>query len=178
LDGASGRHDGKGLDGLQALEDAPEGGVGGTGFKDNQGVDRASEHRTLHQTWCTEEECDRHLAHRRMVERISSLRGIPDANFESTQISRYKFGEHYELILLHLFLLFGPQILTAFVYLNEVEEGGGTEFPILNIMVVPKPGRAILWPSVLDEAPNKLDPRAALPVVKGRKYGANIWVSS
>jgi len=40
--------------------------------------------------------------------------------------------------------------------------------------VMPKRGRALLWPSVLDEDPNTQDERTdhqALPVEKGIKYG-------
>jgi len=43
---------------------------------------------------------------------------------------------------------------------------------------MPKRGRALLWPSVLDSDPNKKDPRTthqALPVGKGSlKFGANV----
>jgi len=42
--------------------------------------------------------------------------------------------------------------------------------------VQPKRGRALIWPSVKDEAPDEKDGRTmhqALPVKKGVKYGAN-----
>ena len=42
-------------------------------------------------------------------------------------------------------------MLTLFLYLNDVEEGGGTHFPLLDITVQPKKGSALLWPSVVDE---------------------------
>lgn len=73
----------------------------------------------------------------------------------------------------------GPRILTFYVYLNSVEEGGGTEFPVVGKKVQPKPGRAVLWPSVYNHLPYTSDPaadHAALPVTKGKKYGANIWI--
>lgn len=41
-------------------------------------------------------------------------------------------------------------MLTLFLYLNDVEEGGGTHFPLLDITVQPKKGSALLWPSVVD----------------------------
>jgi prolyl 4-hydroxylase len=72
----------------------------------------------------------------------------------------------------------GHRILTAFLYLNEVEEGGGTTFTSLNMTVTPKTGRLLIWPSVLDDAPKEIDWRTeheAEAVKKGRKYGANIW---
>lgn len=68
--------------------------------------------------------------------------------------------------------------MTLYLYLNDVEEGGGTNFDKLNITVIPKRGRALLWPSVKSEAPRAKDYRTthqALPVEKGIKYGANAW---
>jgi prolyl 4-hydroxylase len=72
----------------------------------------------------------------------------------------------------------GVRILTLYLYLNDVEAGGGTNFDELNITVMPKRGRALLWPSVYDDKPNDKDPRTthqALPVEAGVKYGANAW---
>jgi hypothetical protein len=73
----------------------------------------------------------------------------------------------------------GPRILTFFLYLSDVEAGGGTEFPQLGHTITPKVGRAVLWPSVYDSDPNEIDPRtnhAALPVEAGTKFAANGWV--
>jgi prolyl 4-hydroxylase len=66
------------------------------------------------------------------------------------------------------------QMLTAYMYLNEVDAGGGTRFTSLNLTVTPKPGRLILWPSVLDADTSAEEGRTnheALPVEKGIKYG-------
>jgi prolyl 4-hydroxylase len=66
----------------------------------------------------------------------------------------------------------------VFLYLNDVEAGGGTKFNDLNITVMPKRGRALLWPSVHNDEPNLKDERTkheALPVEAGVKYGANAW---
>lgn len=66
-----------------------------------------------------------------------------------------------------------------YLYLNDVTSGGGTNFDKLGITVMPKRGRALLWPSVLDENPNMKDERTthqALPVGDDAiKYGANAW---
>jgi prolyl 4-hydroxylase len=72
----------------------------------------------------------------------------------------------------------GNRILTVYLYLNEVERGGGTNFPNLDLTVMPKRGRALIWPSVLNDEPDVIDPRTrhqALPVLEGVKYGANAW---
>lgn len=53
----------------------------------------------------------------------------------------------------------GVRIITVFLYLNDVEAGGGTDFPFLNLTVMPKKGSVLIWPSVLDANPNEKDPR-------------------
>ena len=70
--------------------------------------------------------------------------------------------------------------MTVFLYLNDVEEGGGTYFKDLDITVQPKTGRAVVWPSVRDEFPDRKDPRTsheALPVKKGIKYGGKKYIA-
>jgi hypothetical protein len=70
--------------------------------------------------------------------------------------------------------------MTVFLYLNDVEEGGGTYFKDLDITVQPKTGRAVVWPSVRDEFPDRKDPRTsheALPVKKGIKYGGEKYIA-
>lgn len=62
----------------------------------------------------------------------------------------------------------------------EEDAEGGTNFPYVeNVTVQPKKGRAVLWPSVLNEDVNAQDHRTlhqALAVKKGVKYGANAWI--
>jgi hypothetical protein len=53
----------------------------------------------------------------------------------------------------------GVRVLTSYLYLNDVEAGGGTMFTGLNITVMPKRGRALFWPSVLDDSPHDKDSR-------------------
>ena len=73
----------------------------------------------------------------------------------------------------------GPRIVTFFLYLSDVEEGGGTNFPRLDLTFTPKKGKAVIWPNVLDEDPmewDKMTEHQALPVIKGTKYAANAWI--
>lgn len=96
---------------------------------------------------------------------------------------RYEVGEyyqtHHDYIPYQLERQAGVRIMTVYMYLNDVEEGGGTQFPKLDLTVQPKRGQALLWPSVLDQDPHEKDDRTlhqALPVIKGVKYGANAWI--
>ena len=76
----------------------------------------------------------------------------------------------------------GVRIYTLFTYLNDVPEGGGTRFTDLPrgpVTFQPQRGKAILWPSVLADAPHSKDDRThheALPVTAGEKFGANFWI--
>lgn len=69
--------------------------------------------------------------------------------------------------------------MTVFLYLNNVEAGGGTHFPKLDLTVLPKQSRILIWPSVLNTTPDDIDDRTfheALPVEAGIKYSANGWI--
>ena len=73
----------------------------------------------------------------------------------------------------------GVRVLTFFVYLSDVAEGGGTKFNDLGLVVTPKRGRAILWPSVVSHdmlTGEKQTHHEALPVERGVKYAANLWI--
>jgi hypothetical protein len=65
------------------------------------------------------------------------------------------------------------------MYLSDVEEGGGTHFPFLNVTIQPQRGRIVLWSNVLHTQPNVMDLRMihqALPVQRGIKYASNLWI--
>jgi prolyl 4-hydroxylase len=103
-------------------------------------------------------------------------------NSEYLQLLRYEVGQkynrHHDYIDFEVNRQQGPRILTVYLYLNDVDAGGGTNFPDLDITCMPKRGRALLWPSVLNDDPLTMDPRTfhqALPVEGGIKYGANAW---
>lgn len=64
-------------------------------------------------------------------------------------------------------------------YLNDGVEGGETNFPRLNVSVTPRRGRALLWPSVLDDDPTQRDDRTehqSVAVRRGTKYASNYWL--
>ena len=66
---------------------------------------------------------------------------------------------HHDYIEHHIKNQQGVRILTSYLYLNDVEAGGGTRFTDLNITVMPKRGRALFWPSVLNDSPHEKDRR-------------------
>ena len=71
----------------------------------------------------------------------------------------------------------GARLLTALCYLNDVEEGGGTNFPRLNLTVEAKKGRIVVFENTLKDSHDKhpLSEHADMPVLKGEKYAFNLW---
>jgi|EP01082_Thalassiosira_pseudonana_P002730 hypothetical protein len=152
--------------------------IGGSGEKEKV----ISTHRTSSNAWCRKE-CENLTGVKGVSKRIEEMTGIPQNNYESFQILQYKPGEyyksHHDSSDANKDKVTGHRVLTFFLYLNDVEEGGETHFTKLNISVKPKRGRALVWPSVLNEDPNSTDNRMyheAKSVEKGIKYAANHWI--
>jgi prolyl 4-hydroxylase len=144
--------------------------------------DDFNEGRTSENAWC-QYECYNDPLAKRIIARISNITNTPERNSEYLQLLKYEVGQHYQqhhdYIVNDVNRQQGPRILTVFLYLNDVEAGGGTNFPLLDLTVQPKKGSALVWPSVVDEDPSQQDDRTehqALRVEKGIKYGANAWI--
>jgi len=138
--------------------------------------------RTSENAWC-HKDCYEHPMAKSVMNKIETLTGIPESHSEYLQLLKYQTGQFYRVH--HDYIEHdedrpaGPRVLTAFLYLNDVEAGGGTNFPDLDLTVMPKKGRLLLWPSVIDSNPSKKDfttRHQALDVEAGEKYGANAWL--
>lgn len=142
----------------------------------------ASTGRTSQNAWCGPA-CENNDRVKNITQRIFDVTQVPRVNYESFQVLKYginqKYDTHHDNGNNEMRLPCGPRILTFFLYLSDVDEGGTTDFVDLGISVSPKLGRAVLWPSVLDEDPTRNDWRTrhrAAPVLRGTKYAANHWI--
>lgn len=140
--------------------------------------------RTSKNAWCSVKSgCrDDEIVHN-VLNRMGRVMGIDPNNSEDLQLLKYEpnqfYNVHHDYIEHQRDRQCGPRILTFFLYLSDVEAGGGTRFTDLDITVSPKVGRALLWPSVLNSEPMNKDSRTmheALPVIAGTKFAANGWV--
>ncbi|GBG33632.1 Prolyl 4-hydroxylase subunit alpha-2 [Hondaea fermentalgiana] len=143
-----------------------------------------SQGRTSENAWC-DDECESNPIVQRVMNRIAEATKVPQDNFESFQLLRYQIGQqytrHHDSSASDNEMLAGPRILTFFLYLSDVEAGGGTRFTDLKPPITnnPERGSAILWPSVTNDDPRRIDSKTfhqALPVEKGTKLAANIWI--
>ena len=118
--------------------------------------------RTSENAWCShQKKCRQQDVPKRIHRRIELVTGIKANHSEDFQILKYEPGQfyrqHHDYIELQADRQCGPRVLTFFLYLNNVEEGGATNFPLLGIAVTPKKGKAVLWPSVLNYDPKEKD---------------------
>ncbi len=140
--------------------------------------------RTSSNAWC-QGACETHPDVVNIYNKIAEVTKVPRSYYETFQVLRYEIGQKYEVHHDNGVQSksdensAGPRMLTFFLYLSDVDEGGETVFPALGIAVQPKRGRALLWPSVTNANVLINDGRTiheARPVIRGRKFAANTWI--
>jgi prolyl 4-hydroxylase len=130
-------------------------------FERSLAGDQLSPVRTSSQCWCSSNACERHDLTRRVGERIANLTRSEVRYFEPFQVLRYEPGQFYRV---HhdqnsgRCTPQGPRVYTFFMYLSTPTAGGGTRFPNLGVTVPAVKGHAVLWPSIMDENPDRDEP--------------------
>jgi len=123
---------------------------------------------------------------KKLDRRLDDLMGVDTAWGETIQGQRYEEGQQFKA---HNDWFYpdtgywtdetrrgGQRAWTAMVYLNDVTEGGTTEFTEVAMAVEPKQGTLILWNNALpDGMPNEATMHAGRPVMKGSKYVITKW---
>jgi prolyl 4-hydroxylase len=117
----------------------------------------------------------------RIEQRIAQLMNVPIEHAEGLQVLHYGPGQEYKAH--HDF--FAPntpaagnnRISTLVIYLNDVEEGGETVFPLLDLAVKPKRGSAVYFEYFYrNQTLNDLTLHSSVPVVRGEKWVATQWM--
>ena len=102
------------------------------------------------------------------------------ANCESIQLTRYRVGQEYRDHHDHFNLqghentVDNDRIATALLYLNDGFIGGETEFPLLNISVIPRQGDILYFEYPKDIADLLL--HAGRPILRGEKRIVSLWI--
>lgn len=138
-----------------------------------------TDYRKSEQLWITD---NQHKIARKISDFCEIILDLPKKNMESLQLVKYDvsgyFKEHYDA---------EPdktknnnikdRAHTFIVYLNDVEEGGETRFPKLNLNIKPKKGTAIYFKTLL---PNSIllhnSLHQGMPIIRGEKYIVNKWI--
>jgi hypothetical protein len=118
--------------------------------------------------------------------RLANFAGASLTHAEPLSVLRYLPGQeykpHYDHFAVdeqgapHVQDGNGQRVVTVFVYLNDVEAGGETDFPRLAIRVQPGKGKAVAFLNC--DATGKPNPdmlHAGMPVARGEKWLATLW---
>lgn len=118
--------------------------------------------------------------------RINEITGIPVINGEGIQILNYIDGGEYKPHFDYFpdneggqtnMSQGGQRIITVIMYLNDVNAGGATIFPELNLNIYPKKGSAVYFSYF--NAAGQIDPltlHGGAPVIEGEKWIATKWL--
>jgi len=123
---------------------------------------------------------------RKVRSRIDDLVGINSAFGESVQGQRYTPGQYFKTHADWFGIKSpayaaqqahgGQRAFTAMAYLNDVAEGGETDFPLLDIAVQPRQGVLLIWNNMLEDGtPNGRTAHSGNPVPSGAKYVITRW---
>lgn len=124
----------------------------------------------------------------RIIKKVCYLTNCDRNQIESLMVVKYKQGqeyqEHHDFFKPEHFDIMGgkqmQRIATFFCYLTSLDEndGGETEFPLIDLKIKPSKGTAVFWWNVesngklINETLHRGNPVLANKV----KYGLNIWI--
>jgi prolyl 4-hydroxylase len=141
------------------------------------------EHRTSQGTFFQRGEDD---FIRSIDQRASDIMNLPVSNGEGLQILNYQVGGEYRPHFdyfptehkgsqVHI-QKGGQRVATLIFYLNDVDEGGETIFPSLNLNVAPVKGNAVYFSYFTRGVVEPLTLHGGTPVIQGEKWIATKWM--
>ncbi|MBS0461502.1 MAG: 2OG-Fe(II) oxygenase [Proteobacteria bacterium] len=116
--------------------------------------------------------------------RMADLYGFALGHCEPMTLLHYGVGEQYRPHR-DYFMPTAPQLrqaggqrlATVCVYLNEVAQGGQTDFPERGVSVSPRRGRAVTFRNLhADGRPDPASLHAGMPVLAGEKWLSTCWI--
>ena len=118
--------------------------------------------------------------------RLRALNGIDPSHGEPVQGQRYAPGQEFKPHTDYFepdgadweryCSIAGQRTWTFMIYLNEVEAGGGTRFPVAKKIVQPEAGKLLAWNNRRpDGRPNPSTLHHGMKVRKGVKYVITKW---
>lgn len=119
------------------------------------------------------------------AQRVAAFAGLPVAQAEPFVVLRYAVGEEYKphydwftpaaLAAGHAPAQ-GQRISTVLIYLNQVEQGGVTGFPLLGLKVAPREGSMLRFDNTdSDGVPDQRTLHCGEPIERGEKIIMTAW---
>ncbi|MDQ0418647.1 prolyl 4-hydroxylase [Croceifilum oryzae] len=114
-----------------------------------------------------------------ICKRMAETVGLPLHHAEPLQVAKYSIDGRFEA---HWDTYRTPQkggqrLMTAILYLNDVEQGGETAFSDLNLAITPTVGKILQFETCKKGTiePHPLSKHEGCPVQKGEKWIATLW---
>lgn len=157
---------------------------GETSFKTVTTLDKShSDYRIAKGTWLSNHE----EISQKVRNKISNITKISIDNMENLHIVKYETGGEYKIhcdffepnsnYYNNEIAKGGQRTLSALIYLNDDFEGGATHFPRWQKTIIPERNKLVIWKNIKDNGELEYDSlHAGLPVTKGIKYIAIIWI--
>ena len=116
--------------------------------------------------------------------KIEKLLMASRTRLEHMKVLHYQQGEYYKPHTdgstggsSHSGFENSTRLATLFVYLNDVEQGGETAFPQLDLSIKPRAGMAVVhFPTSYDKVGDDRTEHTSLPVLKGEKFLFVTWL--
>ena len=117
-------------------------------------------------------------------QKIADELNVPLSHSEPMQGQLYEEGEYFndhldyfdEVTYKKSCLSSGQRTWTSMIYLNHVEEGGNTEFPIIGKSFAPEKGTALFWLNSTGKGfENSSTLHSGRPVIRGEKMIITKW---
>ena len=117
----------------------------------------------------------------KIEKRVSSIMNVPVEHGDGIQILKYTPGQeykaHFDFFASTSKAAKNNRISTIVMYLNDVEQGGETFFPKLNLSVSPQKGMAVYFEYFYnDQTINEQTLHGGAPVITGEKWVATQWM--
>ena len=128
-----------------------------------------------------------------MESRICKTVGINNRKTEQIQGQKYEVGQEFKIhtdyydsqLLNKDNSINGQRTWTFMIYLNDVEEGGHTSFPLAFCSSAPKMGTALVWNNLHSSSSylnvndcgkeNPFSSHCGMPIIRGEKYILTKW---
>ncbi|XP_055348028.1 prolyl 4-hydroxylase subunit alpha-2-like [Paramacrobiotus metropolitanus] len=123
---------------------------------------------------------------------IGHITNLDSSIAEDLQVNNYGIGGHYSshydfytnvhdvfnlIAPMTNYEIWGDRLATFLLYMTDVEAGGATVFPRLNLTLFPAAGSAVFWYNKFkDLSPDPRTFHAGCPVLAGNKWISNKWI--
>jgi prolyl 4-hydroxylase len=148
------------------------------------GTNSSSERRTGQVAWVKHDETP---IVRGLIRRVADLVEVHPSHAENLQVIHYGESQEYQAHFdawdietqkgKEKTARGGNRAVTALMYLNEVDGGGGTTFPKLELEIEAIPGRMVIFHNLYEgySARHRNSLHGGLPVTAGEKWACNLW---